>query len=97
MIQIQRPAQFTSAAERISKEKMSVRLYEPLLYEVTNKAKAHTYLVRFERMNGQTFGTCTCEAGSPSRGQRMPLVCKHLFAAVLFIRALRQMRRQVSH
>jgi hypothetical protein len=97
MIQIQRPEQFKSAAERITKEKMSVRLYEPHLYEVTNKAKAHTYLVRFTRKDGQTFGTCTCEAGSPTRGQRVPLVCKHLFAAVLFIRALRQMRRQVSH
>jgi hypothetical protein len=97
MIQIQRPEQFTKAAERISKEKMSVRRYEPHLYEVTNKAKAHTYLVRFERMHGQTFATCTCEAGTPSRGQRVPLVCKHLLAAVLFVRAVRSMRRQVSH
>jgi DNA polymerase II large subunit len=92
MIQIQRPEQFTKAQERITKEKLSVRRYESHLYEVTNKAKAHTYLVRFTRQNGQTFGTCTCEAGTPTHGQRVPLVCKHLFAAVLFIRALRQMR-----
>jgi hypothetical protein len=98
MIQIQRPAQFTKAAERAGKERQHVRVYEPHLYEVTNRAKAHTYLVRFTRMNGQTFAACTCEAGTPTHGQRVPLVCKHLYAAVLFVRALRQMRRQqMSH
>jgi uncharacterized Zn finger protein len=92
MIQIQRPEQFTKAQERAGKERQHVRRYEPNVYQVTNKAKGHSYLVRFERRGGQTFGTCTCEAGSPSRGQRVPMVCKHLFAAVLFVRAVRQMR-----
>jgi uncharacterized Zn finger protein len=92
MIQIQRPAQFTNALRRATKERQFVRRYESNLYEVTNRAKGHSYLVRFERRNGQTFGTCTCEAGTPTKGQRVPMVCKHLFAAVLFIRALRQMR-----
>jgi DNA polymerase II large subunit len=97
MIQIQRPEQFTRAATRATRERQFVRRYEPHVYEVTNKAKAHTYLVRFEQRHGQTFGSCTCEAGTPTRGQRVPLVCKHLFAAVLFVRALRQMRQQTSH
>ena len=96
MIQIQRPEQFSKAAVRASKEKLSVRRYEPHVYEVTNKAKAHTYLVRFEQRHGQVFGTCTCEAGTPTRGQRVPMVCKHLFAAVLFVRAVRRMR-QAAH
>ena len=97
MIQIQRPTQFTKAAERATKERQHVRRYEPSVYEVTNRAKGHSYLVRFARINGQTFGTCTCEAGMPTKGQRVPLVCKHLYAAVLFVRAMRQMRQQVSH
>lgn len=92
MIQIQRPEQFTNAAERATKERQHVRRYEPSMYEVTNRAKGHTYLVRFERKGGQTFGACTCEAGTPTRGNRVPLICKHLFAAVVFVRALRRMR-----
>ena len=94
MIQIQRPEQFTKAGERATKERQHVRRYhgEPHVYEVTNRAKGHSYLVRFERRGAQTFATCTCEAGTPTRGQRVPLVCKHLFAAVVFVRALRQMR-----
>ena len=97
MIQIQRAEQFAKAAERIAREKMGVRRYEPHVYEVTNKAKQHTYLVRFERHNGQTFGSCTCEAGTPTKGQRIPVVCKHLLAAVLFVRALRSMRAHAAH
>jgi hypothetical protein len=98
MIQIQRPAQFTNAATRATKERQHVRRYhnEPGVYEVTNRAKGHAYLVRFTRRHGQTFGTCTCEAGTPTRGQRVPMICKHLFAAVLFVRAVRQMR-QAAH
>ncbi len=38
MIQIQRPEHFTKAAERITREKMSVRRYEAHLYEVTNRS-----------------------------------------------------------
>src|SRR5947209_2364969 len=81
VIQIQRREQFTNAAARLQKEHMSVRLYEPRLYEVTNKAKGHTYHVRIERKDGKTFGTCTCEAGTPHTGKRVPMVCKHLLAA----------------
>lgn len=75
---------------------MHVRRYEPSVYEVTNRAKGHTYLVRFERQDGKTFGTCTCEAGTPHHGNRRPLVCKHLFAAVLYVRALRAVRAAVT-
>jgi uncharacterized Zn finger protein len=60
---------------------------------VTNKAKGSVYHVRVEQMNGLTFGTCTCEAGTPHHGQRVPQVCKHLCAVVIYLRALRAMRR----
>ena len=96
MIQIQRREQFTNAAARLQKEHMSVRLYEPRLYEVTNKTKGHTYHVRIERKDGKTFGTCTCEAGTPHTGKRVPMVCKHLLAAALFHRALYMMRRRAT-
>src|SRR5947199_7165531 len=96
VIQIQRREQFTNAAARLQKEHMSVRLYEPRLYEVTNKAKGHTYHVRIERQDGKTFGTCTCEAGTPHTGKRVPMVCKHLLAAVIFHRAIYMMRRRAT-
>jgi uncharacterized Zn finger protein len=93
MIQIQRPEQFTKAGERLRRERQSIRRHEPGLYEVTNKAKGHTYHVRVEARDGLTFGTCTCEAGTPHHGQRVPQVCKHLCAVVIYLRALRAMRR----
>jgi len=91
MIQIQRKEQFERAAARLQNERMGVRRHEAHLYEVTNKAKGHAYHVRIERRDGQTFGSCTCPAGL-RHGQR-PLVCKHLAAVVIFLRAVRQMRR----
>ena len=97
MIQIQNPGQFAKAADRLNREPQSIRRHEPGLYEVTNKAKGHTYHVRITRQSGQTFGTCTCEAGTPHYGRRVPVVCKHLAAVVLFLRAVREMRRAVSH
>ena len=97
MIQIQRPEQFTNAAARLTKEPQSIRLTEPHLYEVTNKAKGHTYHVRIERRDGMTFGSCTCAAGLPTTGRRIPQVCKHLCSVVIFLRAIREMRRQSSH
>lgn len=97
MIQIQRPEQFTNAAAKLRKEHMHIRLHEPRLYEVTNKAKGHTYYVRIERQDGRTFGTCTCEAGTPHHGRRVPQVCKHLCAVVIYLRAIREMRRASSH
>jgi len=97
MIRIQRREQFTKAADRLNKEPQSIRRHEPGLYEVTNKAKGHTYHVRTSRENGHTFGTCTCEAGMPSKGRRVPVVCKHLSAVVIYLRALSAMRRAASH
>ena len=73
-----------------------MRRYEPGLYEVTNRAKGHSYHVRVERRGGLTFGTCTCEAGTPPN-HRLPLVCKHLCAVVIYLRALRGMRAAASH
>ena len=93
MIQLQRPEQFTRAAQRLHSEPQSIRRYEPHLYEVTNKAKGHTYYVRIERQDGRTFGTCTCEAGTPHTGRRVPLVCKHLAAVIIFLRGIQAMRR----
>lgn len=96
MIQITGRQQFKGAAERIQRERMSVRRYESGAYAVTNKAKGHDYMVRFERRDGRVFGSCTCEAGHPSRGNRVPVVCKHLFAAVLVHNAISAMRRAAS-
>ena len=95
MIQITGREQFTKAAERAQKERMSVRRYEPGVYEVTNRPKGHSYLVRFLRLGAHVFGKCTCEAGTPSTN-RVPQVCKHLFAAVITHRAIVRMR-QTAH
>jgi len=95
MIQIQRREQFTKAAERLTSEPQSIRRAEPHLYEVTNKRKGTQYHVRITRMNGETFGSCTCKAGL--RHNRAPLVCKHLAAVVIYLRALREMRRAAGH
>jgi len=95
MIQIQRKEQFTNAAARLQKEHMGVRRHEPGLYEVENKTKGHSYHVRIERRGGLTFGGCTCKAGM-RHGQR-PLVCKHLCAVIIFLRAIRDMRLRASH
>jgi hypothetical protein len=90
MIQIQRPEQFTKAADRLHKEHMGVRRQEPHLYEVVNKTKGHSYHVRITRRGGAMFGSCTCPAGL-RHGQR-PLVRKHLAAVVIFLRGIQQMR-----
>ena len=95
MIQIQRPEQFTKAADRLNREPQSIRRQEPHLYEVTNKRKGHTYHVRITRQNGGVFGSCTCKAGL--RHHRAPLVCKHLAATIIYLRAIREMRRAASH
>lgn len=97
MIQIQSRDQFKNAAARAQKERMHVRRHEPSVYEVVNRAKGHTYLVRFERRNGSVFGTCTCEAGTPTASRtRVPVICKHLFAAVIFHNAVNAMRRAAA-
>jgi hypothetical protein len=89
MIQIQSKQQFTKAAARLERERMNVRRQEPHLYEVTNKTKGHTYHVRFTQRDGQTLGSCDCPAGL--RNQK-PLVCKHLVAAIIYVRAIRDAR-----
>jgi hypothetical protein len=94
MIQIQSAAQFTKAAERLTKERMGIRRAEPHMYEVTNKAKGVTYHVRFTRRGEQTFASCDCPAGI--RHGKSPLVCKHLATAVMFLRALRAMRERTA-
>jgi hypothetical protein len=87
MIQIHSPNQFTSAAERARKERMMVRARGFRQYEVTNRSKGNSYTVYFSKLNGKFFGTCTCEAGLPMKGNRVPMVCKHLYAAFLVCRA----------
>ena len=96
MIQIQGRQQFKNAAARMQQERMSVRRYEPSAYEVTNTAKGHNYIVRFTRRAGSVFGSCTCEAGTPSTGRRVPQVCKHLLAAILTHNAINAMRRAAN-
>lgn len=98
MIEIQRPGQFTRAAERLLTERMSVKRHEQNFYRVNNLTKDHAYYVRIERLDGKTFGHCTCEAGHPTKGRnRVPMVCKHLCAVVMLLRAVREMRRHVAH
>jgi uncharacterized Zn finger protein len=92
MIQIQRAEQFTRAVERLQSERMGVRRAEPHMYEVTNKAKGVRYHVRFVRHDGNLFASCDCPAGL--RHGRQPLVCKHLAAVVIFLRAIREMKRR---
>ena len=94
MIQIQRPEQFTNAAARLTREPQSIRRHEPNLYEVTNKAKGNQYHVRIEAGGGRTFGTCTCETGAPHHGKRVPQVCKHLTAVVIFLRAMQELKQK---
>ena len=99
MIEIQRKEQFTRAAERLRDEHMRITRHESGFYRVQNLTKNHTYYVRISQQNGKTFGHCLCEAGHPTKGRnRVPLVCKHLAAVVIFLRAVRDMRRRaLSH
>jgi hypothetical protein len=97
MIQIQRREQFTKAAERLRQEPQSIRRHEPGLWIVTNKVKGHAYAVRLIHQDGKTFMRCGCEAGSPTKGRRIPVVCKHMCTLVIFLRAVREMRRAASH
>jgi hypothetical protein len=91
MIQIFSADQFKRAAERLQRERMGVRRAEPHMYEVTNKTKGVTYHIRFTRERGLLFASCDCPAGI--RHSRSPLICKHVAAAVLFLRGIQQMRR----
>ena len=71
---------------------MGVRRAEPHMYEVTNKLKGVRYHVRFTRQDGQLFASCDCPAGL--RHNQQPLVCKHLAAVVIFLRAIRAMKQR---
>jgi uncharacterized Zn finger protein len=96
MIQIQRREQFTKAAERLTRERMSVRKSEAHAYSVRNTVKGTSYTVRFTRRDDHLFASCDCPAGL--RHNRAPLVCKHLAATLIFVRAIRAMcRRAQSH
>jgi hypothetical protein len=97
MIEVQRREQFTKAAERLRQEPQSIRRHEPGLWIVTNKVKNHAYAVRLIQQDGKTFMRCGCEAGTPTKGRRVPMVCKHMCALVIFLRAVREMRRAASH
>lgn len=95
MIQIQSAGQFARAAERLQRERMGVRRAEPHMYEVTNKTKGTRYTVRFFNRDGCTFASCDCPAGL--RHNRAPLVCKHLAAVAMFVRAVRAMRQRAGN
>ena len=82
MIEITGKAQFADAIERARKERVLVQPLRFREYAVTNRSNGHRYFVSFEVRNGKRFGTCSCEAGTPMRGNHVPLVCKHLLAAV---------------
>ena len=97
MIQVQDPRVWQRAADRLHKEPQSVRRHEPGLWIVTNKVKNHSYSVRLTRKDGKTFLTCGCEAGTPHKGRREPTPCKHAAALIIFLRAVREMRRRASH
>jgi hypothetical protein len=95
MIRIQKPEQFSRAAERLRTEPQAIHRHEPGLYMVRNKKKGTGYSVRIERNDLGTFGTCSCEAGTPTNRRSAPMICKHLAAVVMLLRAVRSMRQRV--
>src|SRR5438105_2374258 len=98
MIQIQSPRQFAHAGDRLREEHMRVTSHESVFCRVQHLTKNLTYFVSISRRLGHTFGRCTCEAGTPTKGRnRVPMVCKHLAAVVMVLRAVRDMRRRASH
>jgi L-cysteine desulfidase len=96
MIEIKGREQFKNADARIRKERMFARRFERGAYTVVNTKKSHAYIVRFTRIDGKVFGQCDCEAGTPSRRNATPMVCKHLFVAVLLHNALNSARRKAA-
>lgn len=94
MIQIQRREQFTKAAERLQRERLGVRRQGRRAYAVRNTVRGTAHTVRFTQRGGRTFASCDCPAGL--RHGKAPLACKHLAAAVLFVRAVSAMRRAAS-
>jgi uncharacterized Zn finger protein len=94
MIQIQNRQQFEKAAGRLTNERMSIRKAEAHAYKVRNVSKGTEYTVRFTQRNGSTFVSCDCPAGI--RHGKAPLVCKHVAAAILFVRAIRNAREMAD-
>ncbi|MDQ3253209.1 MAG: hypothetical protein M3R15_04770 [Acidobacteriota bacterium] len=92
MIQIQNKQQFTKAIERAKKERMLVSMLRFRDYSVLNRSNGRRYVVMFEVVDGKKFGTCSCEAGSPMRGNHLPMVCEHLLAALTVHTALMAQR-----
>jgi len=95
LIQVNNPEQFTKAASRLQSEPMRVLRAEAHAYSVTNKTKGTSYTVRFHSLDGRTFVSCSCPAGL--RHGRAPLTCKHVAAAIIFVRAIRGMRERAAH
>jgi uncharacterized Zn finger protein len=93
MIQIQRREQFTKAIERARKERMFVQPIAAREYSVTNRTKGNRYRVSFHVKEGKRFGHCNCAAGEPMHGNRQPMVCKHLLAALTLHLTLAAARR----
>jgi len=91
MIQIQSRQQFTNAAARLERERMSVRRSEPHMWAVTNTTKGVTYHIRFTRSDESLFASCDCKAGL--RHGRAPLMCKHIAAAVMVVRGIQEARQ----
>ena len=91
MIQIMGREQFRRAGERARSERMMVRPVAECEYTVANQSKDTTYRVRFLSINGKAFGNCDCLAGRPERGDAVPMVCKHLYAAAVVHVALARM------
>ncbi len=96
MIQIVGQHQFRSAEERAIRERMLVQPAGSRQFNVTNRKNGHCYTVSFTTLNRKFFGVCNCEAGTPMHGNRQPLVCKHLYAAYVVLRALAG-KVQTSH
>jgi hypothetical protein len=97
MIQIVSERQFANAAERVKKERLLVQMAGFRHYRVTNRAKGTVYNVYFSvSRNGRRFGACGCPAGYPMDGRRVPMVCKHLYAALGLHLAL-MAQRPTSH
>lgn len=88
MIQIQSQSQFTKAEERARRERMLVSRESARTFSVLNRKNERRYTVTFHKHEGRLFGHCGCEAGTPMRGNHAPKVCKHLYAALLMLRAL---------
>lgn len=93
MIQIQGRHQFKGAAARLQRERMAVSRHEAGKYNVENRTRGTRYMVSFIRIEGRVFGTCTCPAGLPLDGNRVPKVCKHLLAGLLFHNAINAQRK----